>query len=384
MKIIFYCWGANSEKILHQALLKQGHEVWTVEKKCNNYLRDLDLAELLFTQIHRHEAEMVFSLNYFPIVTMVCQTAGISYISWVYDSPHFTLYAHQIREACNQVFAFDRDMVEHLKSDGVNTVHHMPLATESDLFTEILAQANEAELKKYQCDISFVGSMYRNSHNYFDTLLTEEVKIELEPAIERQMFCYDRNTLEEDLSDDELVHISESTGVGLGKDFFATNRDVVMAAILEKKVTVRERESLLEQISSQFSLNLYTDTETPELPRVHNCGFSNPLSQTPLIFACSKINLNITLRSIHSGIPLRALDIMACGGFLLSNYQKELDEYFVEGREMEMFRSESECLQKISYYLTHEEERREIAERGQRRVREEFSYEKRLSEILGH
>lgn len=382
MKIILYCWGSNSETGLYQSLINQGHEVWRVEKKCSNYLRDLDLAELLFTQIHRHGAEMVFSLNYFPIVTMVCKAAGISYISWVYDSPHFTLYAHQVREACNHIFAFDRDMVEYLRSRGVNTVRYMPLATDSDLFVGILERADEAERKRYQCDISFVGSMYRNSHNYFDMLLAEEEKKELEPAIARQMFCYDRNTLGEDISDEVLVHIGESTGVGLGKDFFATSRDVVMTAVLEKKVTVKERESLLEQISRQFSLDLYTDTETPEMPLVNNCGLADPLGQTPLIFAGSRINLNITLRSIHSGIPLRALDVMACGGFLLSNYQKELGEYFVEGKEMEMFRTQEECLQKISYYLTHEEERKAIAVRGQKKVREDFSYKKKFSEIL--
>ena len=38
------------------------------------------------------------------------------------------------------------------------------------------------------------------------------------------------------------------------------------------------------------------------------------------MFANSKVNLNITLRNIKTGIPLRALDIMGAGGFLLTNY----------------------------------------------------------------
>lgn len=43
----------------------------------------------------------------------------------------------------------------------------------------------------------------------------------------------------------------------------------------------------------------------------------------PHVFKQSKINLNITLRSIQSGMPLRAWDIMGAGGFLLSNYQAD-------------------------------------------------------------
>ena len=38
--------------------------------------------------------------------------------------------------------------------------------------------------------------------------------------------------------------------------------------------------------------------------------------------------MNISLRTIESAIPLRCLDIMACGGLLLSNYQEDFLEFF--------------------------------------------------------
>ena len=51
----------------------------------------------------------------------------------------------------------------------------------------------------------------------------------------------------------------------------------------------------------------------------------------PLVFQNSKINLNITLRSIKNGIPLRAIDIMGAGGFLLTNYQNDFGLHFTDG-----------------------------------------------------
>jgi hypothetical protein len=102
----------------------------------------------------------------------------------------------------------------------------------------------------------------------------------------------------------------------------------------------------------------------------------------PLVFAGSRINLNISLRSIHSGIPLRVLDIMACGGFVISNWQPEIAEYFEEGKEIVTFRSLEECMEKIAYYLEHEEERKEIAAAGFRKVKERFSYREGLSRVF--
>lgn len=84
----------------------------------------------------------------------------------------------------------------------------------------------------------------------------------------------------------------------------------------------------------------------------------------PLIFHESKINLNITSKAIRSGIPLRVFDIMACEGFVLSNYQPELAELFQSSAEFDYYTSVEELLEKTDYYLNHEKERNEIAHNG--------------------
>ena len=99
------------------------------------------------------------------------------------------------------------------------------------------------------------------------------------------------------------------------------------------------------------------------------------------IFSGSKINLNITLRSILTGIPLRALDIMSAGGFLLSNYQAELCEYFVPGEDFDYYEDYDDLMNKIDYYLSHDSERETIARSGWEKVRMEHSLEKRLEEM---
>lgn len=74
----------------------------------------------------------------------------------------------------------------------------------------------------------------------------------------------------------------------------------------------------------------------------------------PQVFAHSKINLNMTCKSIRNGIPLRVFDVLGCGGFLLTNYQNDLSECFTIGEDLDIFTSPDDLLSKCEYYLSHE------------------------------
>ena len=102
----------------------------------------------------------------------------------------------------------------------------------------------------------------------------------------------------------------------------------------------------------------------------------------PYVFKCSKINLNITLKSIINGIPLRAFDIMGCGGFLLTNYQDDFVKYFTPGEDLVIYENQSDFLYKIKYYLAHEDERMQIAENGYTKVKNLHSFKIRLNKIM--
>ena len=113
-----------------------------------------------------------------------------------------------------------------------------------------------------------------------------------------------------------------------------------------------------------------------------NCGQIDYYDTMPYVFKCSAINLNITLRSIQKGIPLRAYDIMGCGGFLLTNFQEDFLRFFVPGEDFVYYESRQDLMEKIGYYLLHEEERRQIAECAHDKIMREHTYDIRVSQIL--
>ena len=127
---------------------------------------------------------------------------------------------------------------------------------------------------------------------------------------------------------------------------------------------------------------MYSNSDVSDMLRIQYCGSVDYWSELPQVFRMSKINLNFTIPNIKSGLPLRIFDVLGAGGFLLTNYQAELPDYFEIGKDLACFESEAELVEKCSYYLTHEEERQQIAKNGYEKVKNCCSYRKRLKFIL--
>lgn len=377
-KILLYCWNDLNDTLLEKNLRLLGHDVVLFSQKFNNYDMDGEFSMAMMMEIHKNHCDFCFSFNYIPVISSICDVVGIPYISWVFDSPNLTLLSKTAGQKCNYIFVFDKLLYQGLKERGIKNCYHMPLAVDTEYF-----EAAAEKFFKDRYEVSFVGSLYTNQFNYFDKVKDwdKETLAECLKVIEAQKFHYKEDRIRSGLSAKTVQKAVQIADLTLGMKYEENPLDMV-AMMLQKKVTVEERRELLKTVSERFDTVLYTDSDTRKLPQIKNKGKADYLRVMPRIFANSRINLNITLRSIESGIPLRALDIMACGGFLLSNYQPELAEYFEEGKELVLFYDLQDCIDKIAYYLEHEEERKEIARAGQRKVRELFSYQKKLKEIL--
>ncbi len=133
---------------------------------------------------------------------------------------------------------------------------------------------------------------------------------------------------------------------------------------------------------SDFGIRLYTGDKDALIPGVITKGQLSYDEELPKLYFLSRINLNITLHSITSGIPLRVFDIMGVGGFMLTNYQPEIEEFFDIGKNIEVFRSIEECREKAGYYLTHETARQRIALDGYKLVSSEHSVSRRFDYML--
>lgn len=95
----------------------------------------------------------------------------------------------------------------------------------------------------------------------------------------------------------------------------------------------------------------------------------------------TKINLNIHIEG-HTGYNCRTFEIMGNQNFVLSDKQDKCGLELEEGRNFDSYDSIEDMLEKIEYYLNHDEVRNKIAANGGNLIREKYNLVNALRIIL--
>lgn len=115
-------------------------------------------------------------------------------------------------------------------------------------------------------------------------------------------------------------------------------------------------------------------------------GWDRRLSfeETVRMFNISKINLNLNnaCDTRFKQIKGRNFEVPGCGGFLLTGLAENLGDYYDIGKEIVTFDSTPDMIEKIRYYLAHDEEREAIAKAGYARTMKDHTFATRLDHIF--
>lgn len=374
--ILFFRWGSFMDEAIEKTLKKFFIAYKTFDYIFSDWDYDQTFCEKFSEYLKDSIFEKVFSVNFSPLISKICQDFQIEYISWIYDSPIHIRNLDLMRNSCNYIYIFDRGLVEQYKKMGINAIH-LPLAVDTEMFLKASKRTDE----KYKSDISMVGQLYKTEYQYFMTPLCEYQKGYFEGIINAQMKLNIANMIPEWITDSLLDEINDVYTKVSTDNFQMGRRELEF--LIAQEVTARERYLALALLSSKQQVKLFSN-DTDE--RLKNVGFEKYVdysTQMPAVFANSKINLNISLRTIQSGIPLRVIDILGCGGFCISNFRSELIEYFNVGEEIEIYNSLEELVEKAEFYLKNDDLRKKIALAGLDRVKKDFTFEDRIRQMLG-
>lgn len=340
--------------------------------------------ELVSEGLNQYHPVFVFSINFFPAIAEVCHIYKIPYFCWTVDSPVLELFSQSIRYDTNRIFLFDRAQYDYFHRFNPDGIFYLPLAAATERFDRVLSGTSKQDADRFACDISFVGSLYSEKNRLKGIALPDYVRGYIDGIVEASLRVYGYNFVEEALTDEIVKGIKDNASDFYGAEDCMVNPDRYVAAhsYIGFQIAETERIRTLNTLAEQFRVDLFTGSDTAPLKNVNVHGMVQTLTEMPIVFRNSRINLNMTIKPIQTGLPLRIFDIMGCGGFCMTNYQEEISDYFEIGRDLEVYGSMEELVDKCAYYLEHEEERAQIARNGYRKVKEGHGYQERVKEML--
>ena len=389
MEIIFHRYGSICEPDIMEAFQSLGLTV--IEEDAEIYQKSIEpekrismLAEAILT----HQTSFVFSINYFPYISQVCERLHVLYLCLSVDCPVLELFSETIRNGCNRIFLFDYEQYEQIREENPDNIFYLPLGANVARWDQVISGLLEKYplvQHRYLYDVSFVGSLYTEKSPYQSLPLSAFDRGFGDGLIEAQLKLPGLSLIQEALTPSFLAALKKASPetFSVMPDAFQ-NIDAYIAAnqLLGMRISELERIRTLNLLTGSFPVDLFTRSDSSCLTGVRVHGGVSTHLEMPEVFFRSKINLNITIRSIQTGLSQRVWDILGCRGFLLSNYQAEIPEYFTIGQDLDCFENAAELKEKIAYYLAHDERRQEIASRGYETVKEKHTCLNRVLSML--
>ncbi len=378
MKILVPRWHCyHLDEVIH-VLKKAGHAVLSWETSPRNYHYDPVFRRKFASTVAEREIACVFSLQYYPILSNLCESLHLPYISWCCNtSADQMLLTKSICNPCNIIFHGDSHWVAKLQRIGAKKVAYLPWAAGTPISfrtassgtdkTASLAQTRINADSGTEIDISLIDTADREAWDRYLVLMARihrRAKGFLDGLMQAQQAIYGFPFLEYALNDAVLDAMEAVLPLPGPRDSIAPREGLYARQILYPAITRREVDAALELLS-----------RTSEGTKIRRIGCAEELPP-------AKIYLLPAPRDIQNGIPAQAMEIMGSGGFLLTSFQSDYLRFFEPGKDYVYYESPEDMADKARYYLAHQEERQEIARHGQRTVMAGHTLAMRVQEML--
>ncbi|HOJ34264.1 MAG TPA: glycosyltransferase [Candidatus Hydrogenedentes bacterium] len=288
----------------------------------------------------------------------------IPYVSWFTDTPRMILYERVVHCSHYTVAAtWERAYEPHLRKLGFSHVFFMPHATDPFLFRGEFTPTPTR-------NVSFVGtSMIDQAREAWDVLSeSPQLYREVEKA-----FLQDRVSRSIFPDGIEMVINPQI----LQKEEPRQRRHAELCLIYEG--TRRLREKLVRALApfnievrgDRFWLQIYSNVDG-------DVSYFGDLAE---YYRTTAVNVNITSIQMSRAVNQRVFDCPAAGGFLLTDDQRDLYDFFDVGKEVIVYKDFEELAEKTQYYLKHPEERAQVVRAAQQRILKEHTHAHRLKSL---
>lgn len=287
---------------------------------CETFTLNQDLNALKLMK-QTLQPDLIVAMTGLKISTPILEflkQADVKSAIWMTEDPYYMDWTLPLVSYFDYIFTIDQAAVEQYQRLGHPYVYHLPLGTDPEVFHSTLVS------EEFTSDICLVGVPYSNRIELIEFLLTRT---------------------------DYRIQI---VGRGWAKHHSKWKG-------LKRKLQV-----VNAWVKPETVVNYYNGSKI--VLNIHR----------PSDEKYNKNRMGVIAKSINN----RTFDAASCEAFQLMDYKEELGKHFEEGKEMVSFKDKNDLLEKIHYYMAHDEERRHMAIQARTRVLASHTFQHRIDHLL--
>ncbi len=374
------CAGTLFVDDLAEALQDEGYSVLTWD------IASLSPEELARTARH-FKASLVASINYNPGLAEACRALDLRLVIWEIDPATDTLQPCDPPAEHCRVFTYRRAQVPVYQAAGFPHAEYLPLAANPGRRQPVELSADEQP--RYRAPLSFVGaSMVAQAQQFREEFITEyclwkggspdQARGAVEAILDKLVQDH-----REDLT---TSRVEEMMDEGMAP-FVATmraNPEKPDPIALVSEIVAADKRLVYVANLGQLGIRVWGDkhwqgTQAHGAKYMGNAGHKREITR---IYCGSTVNVDIGRIYQTDMVTMRVFDVMACGGFVLTERNEALLELFTPGVEMDCYTTLQELLEKADHYIRNPGEAAAMAARGREAVLRDHTISGRVRHML--
>jgi len=346
---------------IYNTLIELGHDVFhfnidsfgrennVTDRKRRKILLSEKLENLFLKEYKVKQFDLIFSYLWDSMLDSSVVNSLKRYVPFVNFTTNyhqFELYKNISKEASLSIY------ISKVAKEGFDSLncksYWMPLAANEGFYNNTVSSESEM-------DVSFVGTPYGNRPYYLWRVLQHNININIfggKWILENNL----KNKIKYMLSISKCINLNYETRLN--------------------RINELERLEIVKLLNKKYRENLNYPPNDEAYVKILKSSKIN-INTSESRFGHSFANKNVLI-----GANLRDFEVTVSGGFLLTYYSKEIENFFKLGVEIETWSNEVELVDKLTFYLKNEKARKDIAFAGQKKALSEHTWKKRFIDFF--
>jgi len=333
--------------------------------------------EKLLTAVVTHRPDMLFTVNHLGfdqngVLTELLEIIEMPVVSWFVDSPAYIMLDHKLNASPLVITPiWEKEYQDFLSDFGFQHTFHLPLAGDPGLFCHVKPSM------EYSYQIGFVGDSMTSAvakWSQYCASIPESRQIIGEAAAE---LVKNRRLKPIELLHQRLNQMADKD-ISINKE-----EELTFASAIVLEATRQYRHNMVNSLRDA-DLHIFGDWDWHEYapPNAVIHPGVDYYSELPTLYKSTRINLNNTSMQMPTTVNQRVFDAPLAGGFLLTDYQEDLDILFDMKKETATFSCTDELRELTAYYLAHDSLRETTVRSAYERILNEHTYRHRIGKII--